>query len=396
MTDNKRPLRVVFSIGALHGGGSERQLVTLLKALDRSRVEPILYLVYRSGPLLSEVPSDVPVVAFSERCTRNLTFIPGLMHRLRVHDLRRFLIEAQADVSYDRTFLMTLIAADAAQQAAIPNVSTIVTDPSLGFAPVAGRFQWWKRRLLHRLYMKSSLVLANSAGAARSAERFYGLPANSVQVLYNGVDADHLRQVSAAPVEDEWWNRPASKRIFRMVAAGRLNHEKGFHLLIDAIHQLRQRGSDVDLRLAILGEGPAEERLNQQISRLQLTEHVRLVGFRNNAPAWIRSANLFVLPSLLEGMPNVLLEAMSVGTPVLSADCPSGPREILDNGCCGMLCPVNSVPALIDSLRQFIDNEDLTTKLCANAAQRVRENFSIQHAARTLEDHFERIAHRQQ
>ena len=113
-------IRVVFSIGALHGGGSERQIVSALTHLDRDRFEPFLYLVYRSGPLLSLVPDDVPIAAFEERDIRPPTAIPGRMHRRRVADMRRYLQELQADLSYDRTFLMTLVSADASQQLGIP------------------------------------------------------------------------------------------------------------------------------------------------------------------------------------------------------------------------------------------------------------------------------------
>jgi hypothetical protein len=134
-----RRIRVVFSIGAMHGGGSERQMILLLRHLDRTLFEPHLYLVYKSGPLLDQVPTDVPVVSFDTRVTPSRIYLPGLMHSRRVRDYARYLQEVQADVSYDRTFLMTLISAAGAQRAGVPNVSTIVTNPETGFAPVAGR-----------------------------------------------------------------------------------------------------------------------------------------------------------------------------------------------------------------------------------------------------------------
>ena len=170
-----RRIRVVFSIGAMHGGGSERQMLLLLRHLDRRQFEPLLYLVYKSGPLLNQVPSDVPVTSFDTRVTTSRIYFPGLMHCRRVRDYARFLQEVNADVSYDRTFLMTLISAAGAHKAGVPNVSTIVTDPETGFAPVAGRFQWFKRKILHRLYNNSAQVLAVSNGAREAAIRFYGI-----------------------------------------------------------------------------------------------------------------------------------------------------------------------------------------------------------------------------
>lgn len=380
----------------MHGGGSERQMVSLLKNLDRSRFEPHLYLIYRSGPLLDEVPDDVPVVCFEERAAGSRLYLPGLNHRRRVRDLACYLRESKAQISYDRTFLMTLIAADAAQQAGVPNVSTIVTDPSLGFAPVAGRFQRTKRRLLHRLYSASTQVLANSEGAARSAEQFYNLPAGLVDVHYNGLDLETIAVKSNHPVADTWWMAEGDRPVFRIVSAGRLNREKGFHLLIDSVAQLQQQQPQIEWRLAILGAGTARDALQKQIQGHQLEGQIRLTGFQQDAPAWYKSADVFVLPSFLEGMPNVLLESMAVRTSVISTDCPSGPAEILADGRFGQLIPVNDVSALTAALwllfqrQQTADHENSLEA----AHQRVLELFTIQSATAHLQDIFDRIISR--
>ncbi|MFN9719379.1 MAG: glycosyltransferase [Planctomycetota bacterium] len=355
--NSEQRIRVVFAIGAMHGGGSERQLVLLLRHLDRTKFEPFLYLVYRSGPLLSLVPDDVPITSFEERVTRSHLYLPGLMHSRRVSDYARFLREVRADISYDRTFLMTLMTAAGSQRAGVPNVSTIVTDPEIGFAPVAGRFQWLKRRLLHRLYNNSTQVLAVSDGARESAIRFYGIQPNKIQTLHNGVDTDLIQQQSDIPVRNAFWTapaRPPHHRVFRIVTAGRLNHEKGFHLLVDSLAILQRQSPEIDFRLAILGEGTHREILQHQIAAQTLGEHVLMPGFQTNAPAWYRSADVFVLPSLMEGMPNVLLEAMSCGTPVVSSNCHSGPSEILEQGRLGELVAVNSATALHNVIQRIM------------------------------------------
>lgn len=197
-----RRIRVVFSIGAMHGGGSERQMVLLLRHLDRTLFEPHLYLVYKSGPLLDQVPGDVPVVSFDTRVTPSRLYLPGLMHSRRVRDYARFLQEVKADVSYDRTFLMTLISAAGAQKVGVPNVSTIVTNPETGFAPVAGRFQGFKKRILHRLYNNSTQVLAVSDGAREAAIRFYGIQPDRIATLLNGVDVEWIQQQAGLPIDD--------------------------------------------------------------------------------------------------------------------------------------------------------------------------------------------------
>lgn len=383
-------IRVVFSIGALHGGGSERQIVSALTHLNRDRFEPHLYVVYRSGPLLSLVPDDVKIAAFEERDRRPPTRIPGGMHRRRVDDMRRYLREVKADLSYDRTFLMTLVSAEAAQQVGISNISTIVTDPATGFEPVAGRFQWFKKRSLRRLYGRSTNVLAVSTGAARSAEHFYRLAPNSVESQYNGVDIAAIRSAAKNSVDSPWWNAKSveGKTLVRLVSAGRLNYEKGFHLLIDAVAELQSTNSAVQFRLALLGEGDHRSQLQNQIDAAGLTEQVRMPGFQDNTAAWYGSADAFVLASLVEGMPNVLLEAMACGTPVLSSRCPHGPHEILEDGRYGILCDTNSVAALVDGVQSIVHHPAIANERAAEAKTQVESVFSQQVAISKLEEIF--------
>ncbi len=382
-------IRVVFSIGAMHGGGSERQIIHLLTHLDRNKFEPYLYLVYRSGPLLSAVPNDVPIASFEERVTPSRVYLPGLMHARRVRDFARFLTEVQAHVSYDRTFLMTLISAAGAQRVGVPNVSTIVTDPEIGFAPVAGRFQWFKRRMLHRLYNRSTRVLAVSDGARESAKRFYGIPDEKIATHRNGVDIAWIQQQAMLPIHDDWWTgdvrSASSSRIFRIVSAGRLNHEKGFHLLINAIARLQRLHPGVEFRAALLGEGAHRAALEQQVSDSGLGNAVRLVGFQNNAVAWFRTADVFVLPSLMEGMPNVLLEAIACGTPVVSSDCRSGPAEILQNGRLGVLVNVNDSDALQAGIGCILTSAGPAAIRAEAAQHEIVSTWSVQAATERLE-----------
>jgi glycosyltransferase involved in cell wall biosynthesis len=388
--------RVVFSIGAMHGGGSERQIVHLVNHLDRREFEPFLYLVYRTGPLLSMIPKDVQVVSFEERVSRTGIYLPGRMHSRRVHDFAAYLKEVRADVSYDRTFLMTLISAAGAQKIGVPNISTIVTDPETGFAPVAGRFQWLKRRMLHRLYNRSTRVLAVSEGARASAIRFYDIRPDRIETHRNGVDTAAIQALATVPVENDWWNAPArwaAARRIRLVSAGRLNHQKGFHHLVNAAAELRRRDPQLDLRVAILGDGSHRDVLQRQIDALEMADFIRLPGFQTNAPAWFQSADLFVLPSLIEGMPNVLLEAMSCGTPVVSTDCHSGPREILNSGTLGELVAVDSSNALVDGIQRILADPEAARSRAARARSIIESEWSIQSATKRLEE-FLRLAAR--
>ncbi|MEY3459733.1 MAG: N-acetylgalactosamine-N, N-diacetylbacillosaminyl-diphospho-undecaprenol, partial [Planctomycetota bacterium] len=373
-------IRVVFAIGGMHGGGSERQLLLLLQHLDRQTFDPVLYLAHRVGPLLQQLPEDVPLFVSEERIPQSKLYFPGRIHRLRVRDYADCLRQLKADVSYDRTFLMTLITAAGAQQAGVPNVSTIVTNPETGFAPVAGRFQWLKRRLLHKLYNRSTQVLAVSNGVREAAIRFYGIQPAKIRTLYNGIDLSQIHHAAQQPVTDSWWLAPPSsphKSLIRIVAVGRLNHEKGFHLLVEAAQLLTTQHPQLELRIALLGEGSHRTLLQQQIRRTGLESQIQLPGFQQHPAAWIASANALVLPSLVEGMPNVLLEALALCTPVIAADCPSGPAEVLENGRLGLLVPVANPAAITQALLQLLKHPEQTIPRALAGKLAIQQHWTI-------------------
>src|SRR5688572_11277449 len=145
-------IRVLFAIGEMSGGGSQRQMIGILKRLDRNRFAPQLYLVSAGGELLPEVPADVPVHAFAERCRSQTWWYPGQAHRARVRDLARVIRDERIDLVYDRTYHMTLITAPAARRERVPRISVVVADPAYDLDTNQERFRFIKRRLLKHAY----------------------------------------------------------------------------------------------------------------------------------------------------------------------------------------------------------------------------------------------------
>lgn len=164
--------------------------------------------------------------------------------------------------------------------------------------------------------------------------------------VYNIVDDQKSRERMQESVQDEWFEddtRPL------LVAAGRLAVWKGFSSLIEAMNLGPARSG---ARLIILGDGPLRDDLQAQIERLGLQQSVRLAGYVDNPLKYFSRARIFVLSSLVEGMPNVLVEAMMCGCTPVSTDCPTGPRELLDNGKIGYLVPPKDVQALAAGIMQ--------------------------------------------
>ena len=161
-------------------------------------------------------------------------------------------------------------------------------------------------------------------------------------VLQNPVDAARIPEPYAG------------KREKRFVAVGRLEPQKNFTLLIKAFAEFNKE--EPDYKLTIYGEGREREKLEKLISGLNLENSVELPGRDKDVLNKINSAAGFILSSDYEGMPNALIEAMCMGMPVISTDCPSGgPRELIENQETGILIPVGDEDALVDALFSIID-----------------------------------------
>jgi N-acetylgalactosamine-N,N'-diacetylbacillosaminyl-diphospho-undecaprenol 4-alpha-N-acetylgalactosaminyltransferase len=159
-----------------------------------------------------------------------------------------------------------------------------------------------------------------------------------------------------------------------VIAVGRLNnHVKQFDRLIDSYKNSKLFNQNIPLY--ILGEGPDRQLLEYQIKSLELENHVKLLGLKTNALAYMNCAKFLILSSQFEGFPLVLLEALSVGTPVVSFDCHSGPSEIIDNKSNGLLVESQNFEALTKAMNLLFTDEDLYKK-CQSKAINSIEKFS--------------------
>lgn len=170
------------------------------------------------------------------------------------------------------------------------------------------------------------------------------------QCIYNmAYDADTLMKISE-PVEDSWITDTSIPLI---ITAGRLCPGKGYPDLINAISILKKNGP---IKLAILGEGDFRPELEALIDELELADTVRLLGFQKNPLKFFKHADVFVLSSYFEGLPNVLIEAMAAGCTLVSTDCPTGPREVLQDGKYGHLIPMHDPVSMANAIKEALEN----------------------------------------
>jgi glycosyltransferase involved in cell wall biosynthesis len=373
------PIQVLFMISSMRGGGSEQQTLTLLRHLDRSLFTPHLYVTERAGELMSRVPDDVKVHSFSEATPQTGFYFPGRMLRRQIGHLRDLLIRESIDVIYDRTFLMTLIAGPAGRAANTPRVSTIVSPPDVALPLVESRFVALKRMRVAKAYRQSHSVIAVSRHAADSAEQYYRLAKNSVRVIHNPVDVEDVQSAAGAVVP------PRDERL-TMVCVGRMSEEKGHRDLIAAIILAQSRWPDgtPPLRLWIVGDGPLRSELESQWTCGSRQHAIEFLGTQQNPAPWIAAADALVLASHFEGMPNVVLEAMSLGTPVIATRA-GGSIELERDTPTILWAEANDPESLAEKIVRFSQDRDAANTRAINATAMIKEHHDVQIATRSIE-----------
>lgn len=227
-------------------------------------------------------------------------------------------------------------------------------------------------------YPLADRVIAVSDGVRSDLVRRFGVKRDRVQTIYNPYDLDRIRREALADPEFELPER-------FLVSAGRLVRRKGFDDLLDAYAK-----ASIDLPLCILGEGEERERLNGRIRAMGLDARVHLLGYARNPFAILGRAEMFVSPSHCEGFPNAIAEAMVLGIPVVSTDCPSGPAELLDGvetvgfdgvhrGKFGMLTPVERPDLLAAGIEQM--SASATHSHYSQMARQRLNDFRIENVA---------------
>mgnify|MGYP003856777225 CR=1 FL=1 len=198
------------------------------------------------------------------------------------------------------------------------------------------------------LYKRAHRVVAVSEGVKRDLIKSLGVSASKIVVIKNPVDIERVREMAMSERADPWINEERSAVI---VSVGRLFPQKDFETLIKAFKLVREQNA---AKLVIIGEGPERDKLERLVAMLKLENYVKLVGVKTNPFVYLNNADVFVQSSKWEGFPNVLLEALAVGVPIVATDCHSGPAEILNgiNGC--SLVPVGDERSMADAiLREF-------------------------------------------
>ena len=321
--------RLLILLPTLQGGGAERVALTLLRHIDCTRFEPHLAVVdTRQADYMAELPAGIPLHDLD--CRRVMRAGPAILRLVR--RLRPALI--MSTVSHLNLMVAMLKPFIGRSTAVVARETTLLATDR--------RSPAWSAAV-RCFYPRLDHVVCQSHAMQQDVCTQAGIEPRRTTVIPNPLDLNRISELAKVDIEDH------SVIGRRLIAVGRLSYQKGYDMLIEALSRCR----DLPWHLVILGQGPMEADLRAQLERLGLDNRIELRGFVANPYPWMRRADALLLSSRYEGLPNVVLEALACGTPVVSTpDAPT--REIIDGieGC--VVAEDFEAPAFESALRRWM------------------------------------------
>lgn len=366
----KPPIRVAYVLTPITFGGAERVSLHFLSNVDRNEIDLHLIALVRPWEeppmLLDEVNrlgisySTLPVAARPGND-------PLRVFRV-IWGLYRIFRQQSFDLLHTHGYFADICALPIAKLNRIRWLSTchgfISTDRKLR---LYNRVDLWVLRLCDRVIAVSDGIYEVLKG--------HGIDEDKITVITNAVP------ILSPATEDKWdpcnfrQQHGISKEAFVFAYVGRLSEEKGLHYLLDAMAELTRSYNRV--RLILVGDGSQRKMLEQRAVELNLKQHISFVGFQKDVLPWLSIADCFVLPSLTEGTPMVVLEAMAAGVPVIATRV-GGVPDVVADGVNGVLVPCKDVEALQASMSQIIANPQLRENYRREARKTVTSRYSIE------------------
>ncbi|CAA0126148.1 N-acetylgalactosamine-N,N '-diacetylbacillosaminyl-diphospho-undecaprenol 4-alpha-N-acetylgalactosaminyltransferase [Halioglobus japonicus] len=392
-----RAARIAVLLPSLKGGGAERSMLNLIKGFLAQGRAVDLVLCQAKGAYLTEVPAGVNLIeleAVNGLRARWIVMKGNIQHFFallrpvllakkvvpeiaRIPSLQLYLKTHNPDVVLSAITYANL-AVIWAKQISASNVPVVVSErialSTYCSDPANSRKAKWRYlpELVKRTYPGADAVIAVSQAAADELVSSIGVSRESVTTIHNPVVDESLHANARQPLEHPWFT-PGNVPV--ILAAGRLTEQKDFATLLRAFALVRAQRP---VRLVILGEGRLRTELQQLANDLGVQADLDMPGFVGNPFQFMAHSSLLVLPSLYEGLPGVLIQALACGCPVVSTDCPGGSREILADGKYGALVAIGDVDAMADAIGETLDNPQDKAVL-----QHRSQDFSVDRAVDT-------------
>ena len=337
--------KILFCIHSLNKGGAERVLLTLAEKMNTDSDTEVVILTDTVDDLEYELPDRLKRINLKDIMVKNTALS-------RLCAIRSCVKEEKPDCFVAFMLSSAIRAVIATLFSGFKVIAAVRSNPYDDYSKGLNR-----KILLVTMSLAEKIVCQTEYQVRFFPERMQ----KKCVVISNPIFSEFV--IKAKELSETKTGKTKKKRI---VATGRLFDYKNHKLLIEAFAGIAEEYTDIDV--VIYGEGPYRKELERTISELNLSERVLLPGDSEHVADDIADAFIYVLPSDTEGLPNALMEAMALGLPVISTDCPcGGPKSLIKDGENGLLTPVGDVPAMRESLIRLIKDDGLRKRISQKA-----------------------------
>lgn len=363
-------INVMQIVHDLNFGGMQRVVVDLCLNVDSSKFNMRVCCLDELGPNAKELEQrGIPVFLVKKKS--------GLDWLLPLK-LRKLFLQQKVQVVHTHGINPFFYGTIGAILAKVP--VKIQTDHARGVFPVA------RKEMVSEMILSwfVNRIVAVSEGVKSDLVKYEHISPEKIQVIYNGIDASKY----CVKIDERKKRKELGiDRDDKVIGVGvRLSEQKGIKYLIDAVSLLSK--SFPNVKLLIIGDGECRTGLEKLASSCGITDKVIFTGFRSDIPEILQIIDVYALPSLWEGHPLVLLEAMAVGKPVVATDIP-GNRETVEHGKTGMLVPTRNSEELTDSLLMMLKNNEMRIKMGFMGNRLFEERFTIERMTNKNESLYE-------
>lgn len=362
-------------------GGTERQVVNLACRMDLSKFAPSFGCFRRGGKFLKEIEAlNIPI---SEYPIHSLYSHHTIAQQFR---FARMLRANRIQILHSYGFYTTAFALPAAKLAGTPIVIASIRD--------TGAHLTTSQQLAQKIVCRFADSVLVNADAVREWLIADGYRSDKIRVIHNGIDTSRFQNTNRHADIRQQLGVPPDAPLIAMF--GRLNRVKGAEYFVDAAGVIASQFRDA--HFLIVGDAYPEDRdykeeLTAQARRLGLGDRLIFAGFRLDIPELLSDISISVLPSLSEGLSNVLLEAMAAGVPVI-ATMVGGNPEIVEDGVTGLLVPARDSGALARALCLLLENPEMACRFGQAGRQRISTEFHLDHMVRRTEQHYMELLER--
>ncbi len=373
--ENSKKIKVLQLIEGFHLGGAEKKLLELVRHLDSERFQTTVCSLNMGNEIQDQFHELKDLGILVKVIPRKKKVDIGLIFKLA-----KYIRSQQIDLIMTTLFYADVVGLIAGRLAGVK--------ASFSWETISAPEWLYKRRLwAYRFAVQyCTKVIAVSQATARFLVEKRGVDSKKVMIIPYGVDLKVFGRCHDDLIKREL-GIGHKKYIVGMI--GRLHPQKGHIYLIEAAQQVVQKKSDAFF--IVVGDGVLREFLENEVKNRNLSENFHFTGFRDDIPQILKCFDIFVLPSLYEGLPNVILEAMAAELPVIATDV-DGSREAVIDGETGILLPPKDSNQLARSLLHLMENTKTARRMGENGRKRVEKHFSLQKQIRKFESLFERYS----